>query len=295
MTSKAGRVLFLLAAAAGLVALTFWLMSIGDDYHRENPEAREGAGRLLFIGQVLLTLLPTYCGWLCLRGAWMLMTESNQAPSSPPPTPPAQQPAPLSEEDQLAAAASQAWDRRKGEADAAYKAETEAVAEAHAKLARAKQLVEKSGVGIASMEILQTTWHWPSWSKRDDWRPPLDVEGIRALDDGGVAWIWQGFDFGLKLTKFQNYGASDQDSGDLVLEVNGEPVLKLDVYSKTSDDYDRWRFHTVSGLVPGPWMVALVDFAGALRVAEAKRQREWRDNYYTDKAAGIHLPARDED
>jgi hypothetical protein len=292
---KAGRVLILFAAAAGLAALTIWLISIGDDYHRDHPWVRQGNGRFLFMVQVALSLLPAYLGWQCLRGAWSLMTAPSYVPPPPQPAPSPPEPAPLSEDEQYAAAASEAWDRRRDEADAAYHSQSDAVAEAHEKLARAKQLVDKSDVGVASMEILRIAWHWPSWSKRDDWQTPFEIEGLDTFDGHGIAWKWQGFEFGLKLMKHPNYISYDKNYGDIVVHANGEQVLKLDVSSDMADEYDRWSYHGVSGLVPGPWMAALVDFAGALRLSETKRQRDWQDKYYTDKAAGIRLPEREDE
>jgi hypothetical protein len=51
------------------------------------------------------------------------------------------------------------------------------------KLAKARELINTSGVGDGACDILRIMWHWPSWSQNDGWKMPLSVTGLGGGDE----------------------------------------------------------------------------------------------------------------
>lgn len=48
------------------------------------------------------------------------------------------------------------------------KEQESAVADAKEKIAAAEKLISETGLDHALLKLLEEMWHWPSWSKRDD-------------------------------------------------------------------------------------------------------------------------------
>lgn len=217
---------------------------------------------------------------------------ANREPSPPPPLP-------VPEEDRLAQEAAEMnahWDEERRAVERTHYDEMQPIKE---KLAKARQLVDKSGVGDAARDILRIMWHWPSWSKRDDWKMPVPVEGL----DGGrtprhkhggregswLSWTFDGEQYQLELTINPNYTGDAADIGDLKLTVGGEPVMHLDVSQRLGDEYDSWGVFGVSAFKAGPWMVRLNDLAGRLRIADRQGLRDHEKLFYGEKAGKIEL------
>lgn len=213
----------------------------------------------------------------------------------PPPPPPAVQ----SEEERLAQEAADVQARWDSEREAIEDAHDDEMWSIREKLEKAKQLIEKSGVGDAACDVLRIMWHWPSWSKRDDWKMPVALDG---LDGGKVArnefggregtwlgWNWDGEAYRLELTVSPNYTSADFDTGDLKLSVGDEPVMHLDVSQRLGDEYDKWRVFGVSAFKAGPWMAKLNELAGQLRIADRQWFRDHEKSFYGEKAGKIQL------
>ncbi|MBY0566083.1 MAG: hypothetical protein K2P70_02140 [Hyphomonadaceae bacterium] len=291
---KAGRVLFLLVAAVVLVLITIWLIGLGDDYHYANPSAREGlGGRILFIGQFALSVLPALIAWQCLRAAWQLITTPTpvKAQASPSQTEDDTS-VPMSDDERFALEAAQVGERRRSESEEVFRKNRTQLADAHAKLSRAKQLVDESGVGFATLKILRLSWRSPDAAELQDWEPDSTTEGTDSgYQKSGMAWKWGGKRFGIKLTQHPSYGlSSNKIYGDIVVWADDAEVLKLDVSMDAASRSDHWDYIGVSGLKPGDWMPALVDFCGELELIDSNAHAESQRRYYEGKAVGIELP-----
>ncbi len=278
------------SAAVVLAAASWWLLGLGDEFHSANPHSREGPlGAILFYGGMGIALAPALIGWYCLQAAWqMLRTPEALAPLAPPPTP-SPPPAPLLPGQQFADAARDAHLRRQSELAAAETSRDAEVAEAQALIEQAEALLGDSGVIDATLSALSEVWHWPSWSKRDDWQAPVPATDLRGRDGGGVEWTWEATAFGIRLEERSIAGYEDA-YGVVTLWANGAEVLVLDVKRSPRDEYDRWTYVGVCGLVPGDWMAGIVDFAGAADVANELSRQSNLATYYMERSRKITLP-----
>jgi hypothetical protein len=193
----------------------------------------------------------------------------------------------LPEDERLAreaAAVRNHWDR---ELRAVEQAHHDSMQSIRDKLARASRLIDESGVGEAAVTILKVMHHWPSWSKRADWRLPLAVEGldggdVPAKDDGlrdvWLAFRWDGTRFRVDRAAYLSDTGEDGYLGDIHIWADDAEVLVLDVSRDERDEYDRWRWHGVSAFRAGPWMAKLVDLSGRVIIAD----REWKQRYVRD-------------
>ncbi len=178
------------------------------------------------------------------------------------------------------------WDREKLDVDAAHNNEMEEINE---KLVRAGKLVKESGVEDACLDLLRIMWHWPSWSQRDDWELPVEIQIMRGGEQNEEAeidkredrlpiqWEWNGSQYGLTLIRFLGYPSEGQ-TGDLKLEINGELILELSVYQKDGppgNEYNTWGCIGVNALTAGDWMSDIVDLAGQLRIADGDWGRQF--------------------
>lgn len=188
-----------------------------------------------------------------------------------------------------------------------WAAEEEVVWSAHhaamqpdlAKLAKAKRLVAESGVGDAACDILRIIWHWPSWSKLDNWTAPLAIENLNGANTaakpdavrGGkwLAWRWAGSNFRLELEVSANHTGGDSELGDLRLYVNEVDVLHLDVSQELGDNCESWSVFGVSGFRAGRWMTELNEIAGHLRIADSNWSRAQDREFYSKQAENIEL------
>jgi hypothetical protein len=295
---KAGRVFFLVATATVLVLITIWLIGLGDDYHYANPSARDGlGGRILFFGQFALSILPAVLAWQCVRAAWRLLIEPAPTHTKAASQRVEASPAIMSADEQFAVEAAQVGERRQAESSNVFRALSSELADTRDKLSRAKDLVDRSRVGYAALKIHRLSWRSPDSAELKAWEPTSTSE----TPDGeyqrrGMTWTWGGKRFGLKLIEHPSYGqSSEKVHGEMVVWADGAEVLKLNVSTDATDLEDgRWSYTGVSGLKPGDWMAAFADFCGELELIDSTAHAESQRRYYTNKAAGIELPADDE-
>ena len=168
-----------------------------------------------------------------------------------------------------------------------------------ARLHRAIQLVEESGVGESATDLVEILWHSPSRYEKDLSQEPLVVQG---LDGGEIAdsqksspsGRWLGWTEGnqhyrLELTVTSNFMKDEIEFGHLRLTCDGTLVLDLDVSQRIGGDYSQWRVFGVSAFRGGPWMVRLNELAGCARIVRDEQRRQTDKKYYIDKAKNIEL------
>lgn len=191
------------------------------------------------------------------------------------------------------------WARKRKAARDRLLAEMEPI---HDRIAKAKELVELSGVGDAACNILKIMRHWPKWISNSggrlrQWTPPLAVEGLdggylRGGEDRGhwVCWVLNGQTCRLELRRRSgSYSIDGDEFGELKLSVVGELVLHLDVSRKHDDEHDSWTVFGVSALRSGDWMEALNEFYGRLCVAKDQSVVDFKREFYGGKARNIDL------
>jgi hypothetical protein len=188
------------------------------------------------------------------------------------------------------------WDNKQYAVEQMHNDHMQAIQE---HLQKARQLIHKSGVGTAVCDILKIMWHWPSWSQREDWQPPVPVDDLNggkkpSHDNEGregkwIRWTWKGERYQLELVERSNYTGEDNTSGDLRFWVNGDLMMCLDVYQRMEDEYDTWNVLGVSELHPGSWMALANELAGRLRIADRQNLLEHERSFYGEKAEKIEL------
>ncbi len=188
----------------------------------------------------------------------------------PPPLPPD------AEERHIAKAVQDALpEREPNEPEEASANEQEAIQD---RLAKARDLVNKSGVDSAACDILRMIHHWPSPLEVDrGCAPPL----VGPLNDGKMpaqsrggregkwfGWSCKGVPYRLELSVSPSSSAAfndDLDTGELRLWVENELVMHLNVLKRVEVEYDQWTPLGVSALRPGSWMLRLNELAACLR------------------------------
>ena len=149
-----------------------------------------------------------------------------------------------------------------------------------AALAKARDLVSKSGVNSAACDILGLIQYWPIVLDANKGEPALP---FRAMNEGRmpaqhpgerdgrwVNWLWDGIAYRLELWMSPENSAAFEDDlniGDLRLWVGGEAVMHLNVLKRAEVQHDRWTPFGVSSLRAGSWMLRLNELAAYLRTA----------------------------
>lgn len=189
------------------------------------------------------------------------------------------------------------WSRAQKEVE---RSDAQQLAEIKLALDRARQLVRKSGVEEACLDILKFTWHWPSWCQKPEFKPPIEISvtGGEARDEHSESrWIaWTPVDAEFKFTLIREFGYPVSGrGGHLLLEVAGEEVLRLDVAEQDGPpgyEYNTWSCFGVSGFRAGEWMSAIIDLAANLRMEDGRSRRAYEAEFYAKKAANIQLDER---
>jgi hypothetical protein len=149
-----------------------------------------------------------------------------------------------------------------------------------AAMAKARDLVSKSGVDSAACDILGLIQYWPSVLDANKGEPALP---FRAMNEGRmpaqhpgerdgrwVNWLWDGIAYRLELWMSPENSAAFEDDlniGDLRLWVDGKSVMHLSVLKRAEAQHDRWTPFGVSSLRAGSWMLRLNELAACLRTA----------------------------
>jgi hypothetical protein len=182
-------------------------------------------GILVISASLGFVVLIWYVGYRLRRRRTQWAGNANQ--SVDPPTPPALT---LTEDEQFAQEAAEVrhrWERERQAVERAHEEEMRAINE---RLQKARQLVDRSGVGSAACDAFRIMQHWPSWSKLDDWQMPLQIEGLDGGDlpsqENGrrkgqwIGWAWKQSSYRLELNIGPSYGMIEDNIGDLCLFVN---------------------------------------------------------------------------
>ncbi len=181
-----------------------------------------------------------------------------------------------------------------------------AIAQVHSKkmgairehLDRALKLVNSSGAGTSACEILGVIWHWPSWSRQENWDMPLLIEGLEGstFDEDGsteqgqwLAWKWHEYNHRLELTIRADYVGSASRSGDLRFFVDNELVMHLDVSQRPQAEYYTWKHYGVCALKPGIWMTHINELAGRLTILDGQSRRDYEEKLFGERARNVEL------
>ena len=97
------------------------------------------------------------------------------------PSPLEDAPPPIPDDELYARQAKEAAARAAGQTADLEHNNREQLAAAEAKLARARKILQESGVWHAAVQVFDEIRNWPNWVKRDDWTLPLELSGL----DGG--------------------------------------------------------------------------------------------------------------
>src|SRR5262249_35656452 len=87
---------------------------------------------------------------------------------------------PIKDEERMTQAAvvvKERWEQERDDVERAHREEMRPIQE---KLEKARKLVDQSGVGIAACDVARIMLHWPTWSQRKDWKPPVLVEDLKG-------------------------------------------------------------------------------------------------------------------
>jgi hypothetical protein len=146
-----------------------------------------------------------------------------------------------------------------------------------AAMAKARDLVSKSGVDSAACDILGLIRYWPNVLEATNGQPPLPfgamnegrmpAQHLGERDGRWVSWLRNGIVYRLELWMRPDSSGFEDDLniGDLRLWVDGEAVMHLNVLKRAEVQHDLWTPIGVSSLRAGPWMLRLNERAACLR------------------------------
>jgi hypothetical protein len=163
-----------------------------------------------------------------------------------------------------------------------------------AAMAKARDLVSKSGVDSAACDILGLIQYWPIVLDANKGEPALPFRAVNEgrmpaqhpgeRDGRWVNWLWDGIAYRLELWMSPENSAGFEDDlniGDLRLWVGGEAVMHLNVLKRAEVQHDRWTPFGVSSLRAGSWMLRLNELAACLRTADQPHDEGAKPNAST--------------
>jgi hypothetical protein len=169
-------------------------------------------------------------------------------------------------------------------------------------IAEARDLIERSGLGIALAPVLiEHVRHWPWWCKRDDFhtRVAFPAENIAAADvqtpEGhrlvGVLFSYNESRYGVRFINKGTDGSIDEDLtcyGTAEFFAGGEAVLGLDIHND-GEQFLNWRWSNVFALKSGIWMQDLLEIAAHIEESESRGRIDWADEDLLRRARAITL------
>lgn len=244
-------------------------------------------------------------------GAWWLGTRSGKSDAKVAPRP--TQPAPSSFDDYQhelerkpiaeldgdeleIRRAREIFERQSKERTASYRAKKDAIATDEKKLERAEEFIKTSCLDVALPYVREEVQHWASWSKLDEgrWTAPMtlsDVDGSAiSYDNNWVQFRPEGGT--LFKVAFETSGSvSDEDLefAEIKLFAEEMEVLSMGISRNYSNEWNRWRFVSVTSLRVGPWISEFVEFYGKLRAIQEDDLEDTMNEYVTSRAANVDL------
>lgn len=179
--------------------------------------------------------------------------------------------------------------------NSAHKASLE---DAKKKIAYADGVVRQAGLDKAMLLILKETWHWSTWSQREDMANLGKNFGIGIVesevrnDDGDetktLTFRYDGAEYVLKFIKKQSYVDLENTFGSIRLSTSaGETLLSIAVMHTLNREYDDWRYVSVDGLTLGLWVGHVVEIEEKMKARNQERLRGYEAKSVLDQASGL--------
>jgi hypothetical protein len=172
---------------------------------------------------------------------------------------------------------------------------------AQALVDEAKKIVEQSGLGRAlAPTLIEHTYHWPSWSKREDFLKwvHFPATAIAASEEKagketikGILFTYQGQRHGMRFVDEGSFTLPDGDSsrhGRVDFVVDGETVLGLNI-APDQGEYSRWRWFNLYAFKAGAWSRRLLEIAAHIEHGSRRSSNEWREKDAIERAKNIKL------
>ena len=170
------------------------------------------------------------------------------------------------------------------------------IAEAQAKLDRARKVLQDSGLWIGTCAVYNEMNNWPGWIERNGWVPPIPLESLagreeqeamrhQTLRHKWVAWKAGSHNYELRLQD-RGRGFEGDHLATLHFKLGENTVLSLDV---GQDDNGKWHASQVDRFVAGAWMIVLAELAARLDAKRRERMDDVYRNYVLPKADRVDL------
>lgn len=167
--------------------------------------------------------------------------------------------------------------------------------DARKRIEAADKLVSETGLDKALLTLLKEMWHWPSWSKREDFGEYkfLDVDLINAEEDEKE---------NIKRIKFKYSGdeylfefVEDKSSfdgtkwGRIILTIGDKQLISLRVYHDFDrhEEYDDWSKLSVDGLQPGEWITHIIEMELNTKLSREKHYAKLERDRIIEQAKGL--------
>lgn len=169
--------------------------------------------------------------------------------------------------------------------------------DARKKIEAADKLVSETGLDKALLTLLKEMWHWPSWSKREDFGEYkfVDVDLIDAEEDENEKE-------NIKRLKFEYSGdehlfefVEDKSSfdgtkwGRIILTIGDKQLISLRVYHdfERHEEYDDWSKLSVDGLQPGEWITHIIEMELNTKLSREKYYAKLERDRLIKQAKGL--------
>ncbi len=175
--------------------------------------------------------------------------------------------------------------------------------EARQRIKRAEDLVRQSGLAKALEVLLEHTKHWPSWSRREDFKkwvgfPVGEVQEHR--DEGKfdstkntiVCFTYQDDQYGIVFKDKGGISLPDGEiyhSGTVEFVASGDTVLGLNITQEHNEYTSDWRYSGVYALKMGSWSKALLEIAAYIRAHDENSSIRYSNERVIDQAKNISI------
>jgi len=182
----------------------------------------------------------------------------------------------------------------------AARAETEheqSIAGARERIEYAENFVQETGIDRSLLLMLEEMWHWPSWSKRDDFSVHRNIEvsevsgeeikGVR-IDTKRICFTYGGEEYRFEFDEDKSH--FDQFLfGAIRLFLNDKIVVSMKVshnLDKDNEYYD-WDYMSVDSLNTGLWVGQVVEIEEQMRIAKEQFSKDIEANQMIDQAKNL--------
>lgn len=171
------------------------------------------------------------------------------------------------------------------------------IRDSHAKIAKARELIQASMLDEALPYVLERTQYWPSWIRNQtpSWLPPLPVTEIDGARVSSINNYWVQFRpnggslFRMEFDRSRMPPDGDNEFAKMKLSADGDEVLCIGVVQNWNKEFENWRFCDVDCLRVGPWMSQFVAFYGQLHSVNTREQEDRMQSFYVKRAERIDL------